>query len=226
MHEIEKAFKEAIAKQPDNRVHFAAYSDWLEEQGGREEDVAWYRYCAKRLPRPRPSRTGKTVEWWLELPDKDPRPWEVPGYLWNWLTCKDKRLCRPGTCNYPGAPKRYVARYHPVVISAISQAVSRATSVAILDLVGAFGGWWFETRGFLCGKKIWSGDEWCDKQAGCPSVYDFWKGKFGEELFLPDALHKVDHGDAFDYFMPNGFCVCLACDGNYVYETLQTGVVK
>lgn len=216
---IEIGFLKAVAEQPDDKVHCAVYADWLEEQGNRPADAAWWRYRALHMPKPCPSRTGKTVEWWLERPEfKLSMPWEVPLYIWGLLAVRDRRHCRPATCNYPGAPRRYVARYR--------NGEDTSRQVAMWDITQAFYKWWEGSRGFLRGKRIWSGDEWCDIQAGCPGVYQIWQEKFGEKLELSQALHKEDFGDAFLYFMPNNHCVCLACDGNYIYETAQTGVPK
>ena len=66
-------------------------------------------------------------------------------------------------------------------------------------------------------KPIWSGDEWCDRQAGFPTVYDKWQELFGEVLDTNAAVKTVDGGDHMIYHMPNGYEVWTCCDGNSIY---------
>jgi hypothetical protein len=67
------------------------------------------------------------------------------------------------------------------------------------------------------GKLLWSGDEWCDRQAGCESVRQAWQRLFGERLEPSRAIQVDDQGDAVTYHMPGGHCVTFACDGNYIH---------
>ncbi len=70
------------------------------------------------------------------------------------------------------------------------------------------------------GKQIWAGDEWCDRVAGFPTVYDEWRRLFAEDFDKTKAVETIDHGDGMTYLMPNGYAVSFCCDGNYICEPL------
>jgi hypothetical protein len=72
---------------------------------------------------------------------------------------------------------------------------------------------------FHLGKQVWSGDEWCDRQAGCETVEQAWLRLFGGPLDRKQALAVEDQGDAVTYHMPNGHSVTFACDGNTICRT-------
>jgi len=66
------------------------------------------------------------------------------------------------------------------------------------------------------GKAVYS-VEWCDEQAGFPSIDRKWKELFGEPLDTSKAVSIDDQGDCITYLMPNGYRVQVASDVESIF---------
>lgn len=62
------------------------------------------------------------------------------------------------------------------------------------------------------GKAIWVEDD--AMPPGYETVAAAWERLFNEKLDTKKALEKIDHGDCFEYLMPNGYVASLSYPGN------------
>lgn len=215
-YSLEQCFLASLLEKPYDPATCAAYSDWLEEQD-RPSEASWQRYTARRQPTPSVSNSGKTHYWWLAKGQDEPSfLCKVEYYLWHGLSAY-----RTGRYQYwrPTYRQRREGETDPTVWTALTlRAGYYSKDEALRDLKQAFLSWWQKSHGFVQGERIWAGDEWCDKVAGCPSVYDIWQQKFGQPLDIKKALHVEDEGDCFVHYFDNGYCVSFCCDGNYIHR--------